>query len=168
MAQPSELPAVVSVEVFERFTEPARQVVVLAWDEARVLGHHYAGTEHLLLGLLREEKGLAAQVLEFLHVPIEEARLRVAQIVPPTGEAVTASTGQLPFSPRAKKVLELALGEEQSFGHGYIGTGHILLGLAAEGDGVGARVLRDFGADAETVRNAVLSRLTDSPRPERN
>jgi hypothetical protein len=153
--------------VFERFTERARQVVVLAQEEARALGHNYVGTEHLLLGLLREEEGLAARVLEFLHVPIEEARARVAQIVPPTGEAGTASTGYMPLSPRAKKVLELALGEEQSFGHGYIGTEHILLGLAAEGDGVGARVLRDFGGDAETVRGAVISWLTGGPRPER-
>ena len=153
--------------MFERFTDRARQVVVLAQDEARALGHNYIGTEHLLLGLLREQEGLAARVLEFLHVPIEEARARVARIVPPTDEVVTTSSGYMPLSPRTKKVLELALRESLNLSHEYIGTEHILLGLAREEDGVGARVLLDFGADEETVRSAVMWMFSGGPPPAR-
>jgi hypothetical protein len=143
--------------MFERFTERARQVVVLAQEEARGLTHHYIGTEHLLLGLLREEEGLAARVLESLDITVERARLEVAQIVgrgeEPTGDAI-------PFTPRAKHVLELALNEALALGHNYIGTEHILLGLVSENEGVAARVLLDFGADAEKVRGELFRMLS--------
>src|SRR6266581_355971 len=129
--------------LFERFTERARQVVVLAQDEARALKHNYIGTEHILLGLLREEEGLAARVLESLDITVEE--------VP---------TGQIPFTPRAKKVLELALREALSLGHNYIGTEHILLGLVRENEGVAARILLDFDADSEKIRNEVIRMLS--------
>ncbi len=143
--------------MFERFTERARQVIVLAQDEARTLGHQYIGTEHLLLGLLREEEGLAARVLDSLNVTIEEARAQVEQIV---GRGPgQAETGQIPFTPRAKHVLELALREEQMLGHNYIGTEHVLLGLVCEDEGVAARILTSFGADAGTVREAIIRRL---------
>src|ERR1051325_5982615 len=112
-------------EVFERFTERARQVVVLAQEEARGLKHNYIGTEHILLGLLREEEGLAARVLESLEITAEGVRGRVVEIV---GRGDEVTTGQIPFTPRAKKVLELALREALSLGHNYIGTEHILLG----------------------------------------
>ena len=115
--------------MFERFTERARQVVVLAQDEARALKHNYIGTEHILLGLLREEEGLAARVLDSLDITVEDVRANVARIV---GQGEEVTTGQIPFTPRAKKVLELALREALSLGHNYIGTEHILLGLVAE------------------------------------
>ena len=118
--------------MFERFTERARQVVVLAQDEARALKHNYIGTEHILLGLLREEEGLAARVLESLDITVEEVRAQVARIV---GQGDEVTTGQIPFTPRAKKVLELALREALSLGHNYIGTEHILLGLVRENEG---------------------------------
>jgi ATP-dependent Clp protease ATP-binding subunit ClpC len=139
--------------LFERFTERARQVVVLAQDEARALKHNYIGTEHILLGLLREEEGLAARVLESLDITVEEVRAQVARIV---GQGDEVTTGQIPFTPRAKKVLELALREALSLGHNYIGTEHILLGLVRENEGVAARILLDFDADAEMVRNEVI------------
>jgi len=143
--------------VFERFTERARQVVVLAQEEARALKHNYIGTEHLLLGLLREEEGLAARVLESLNVSIEEIRAQVARIVG-MGDEVTA--GQIPFTPRAKKVLELGLREALSLSHNYIGTEHLLLGLVREGEGVAMRILLDFDVDAEKVRNEVIRMLS--------
>ena len=142
--------------MFERFTERARQVVVLAQDEARALKHNYIGTEHILLGLLREEEGLAARGLASLEVTLEEVRRRVEEIVG-VGEEVTA--GQIPFTPRAKKVLELALREALSIGHNYIGTEHILLGLVRENDGVAAAILLDLGLDAERVRGEVITTL---------
>jgi ATP-dependent Clp protease ATP-binding subunit ClpA len=142
--------------VFERFTERARQVVVLAQDEARVLKHGYIGTEHLLLGLLREEEGVAAQVLRELGITLEEIRAQVARIV---GQGAEVTTGQIPFAPRAKKVLELALREALHLGHNYIGTEHILLGLAREDEGVAARILLDFDTDGEKIRNAVIESL---------
>jgi ATP-dependent Clp protease ATP-binding subunit ClpC len=142
--------------VFERFTEPARQVVVLAQDDARALKHNYLGTEHLLLGLLREEEGLAARVLASLDVTVEEARAQVVRII---GRGDEVTTGQIPFTPRAKKVLELANREALSLGHDYIGTEHILLGLVRENEGVAARILLDFHADAETIRDAVIRML---------
>src|SRR5438270_10834218 len=123
--------------MFERFTERARQVVVLAQEEARTLKHNYIGTEHILLGLLREEEGLAARVLESLDITVERVRAQVVRIVG-SGEEVTS--GQIPFTPRAKKVLELALREALSLGHNYIGTEHILLGLVRENEGVAARI----------------------------
>src|SRR5437660_1677364 len=132
--------------MFERFTERARQVVVLAQEEARTLKHNYIGTEHILLGLLREEEGLAARVLEGLEITVEEVRAQVIRIVG-SGEEVT--TGQIPFTPRAKKVLELALREALSLGHNYIGTEHILLGLVRENEGVAARILAAFDADSK-------------------
>src|ERR671931_538360 len=139
--------------MFERFTERARQVVVLAQEEARTLKHNYIGTEHILLGLLREEEGLAARVLESLDITVERVRAQVVRIVG-SGEEVTS--GQIPFTPRAKKVLELALREALSLGHNYIGTEHILLGLVRENEGVAARILLDFDADAEKIRNEIL------------
>src|SRR6058998_2601531 len=128
--------------MFERFTERARQVVVLAQEEARTLKHNYIGTEHILLGLLREEEGLAARVVRIVG----------------SGEEVTS--GQIPFTPRAKKVLELALREALSLGHNYIGTEHILLGLVRENEGVAARILLDFDADSEKIRNEVIRMLS--------
>jgi ATP-dependent Clp protease ATP-binding subunit ClpC len=143
--------------VFERFTERARQVVVLASDEARTLNHHYIGTEHLLLGLLREEEGLAARSLASLNVTLEEVRARVVRTVGAGDEPVT--TGQIPFTPRAKKVLELALREALSLGHNYIGTEHVLLGLVLENKGVAARILLELDADDEKIRDEVVRML---------
>jgi ATP-dependent Clp protease ATP-binding subunit ClpC len=143
--------------LFEHFTERARQVVVLAQDEARTLKHNYIGTEHILLGLLRIEEGLAAQVLGSLAVTVEEVRAQVARIV---GQGDEVTTGQIPFTPRAKKVLELSLREALSLGHNYIGTEHVLLGLVRENEGVAARILLDFDADADTVRNEVIGALS--------
>jgi ATP-dependent Clp protease ATP-binding subunit ClpC len=148
--------------MFERFTERARQVVVLAQEEARTLKHNYIGTEHILLGLLREEEGLAARVLESLDITVERVRAQVVRIVG-SGEEVTS--GQIPFTPRAKKVLELALREALSLGHNYIGTEHILLGLVRENEGVAARILLDFDADSEKIRNEVIRMLSTSSRP---
>jgi Clp amino terminal domain, pathogenicity island component len=143
--------------VFERFTQDARQVVVLAQDESRALGHNYIGTEHILLGLLREKQGLAARVLQSLDVMVEEVRAQVARIV---GQGDQTTGGQIPFTPRAKKVLELSLREALSLGENEIGTEHILLGLVRENEGVAARILLDFGADAEKIRNHVIRLLS--------
>src|SRR5947209_6674695 len=147
--------------MFERFTERARQVVVLAQEEARTLKHNYIGTEHILLGLLREEEGLAARVLESLDITVEEVRAQVARIVGQGGEV---TTGQMPVTPRAKKVLELALPDALSLGHNYIGTEHILLGLVRENEGVAARILLDFDADAEKIRNEIIRMLSGPGR----
>ena len=149
--------------MFTRFTERAREVVVHAQDEARGLRHDYLGTEHLLLGVLRVEEGCAARVLEGLDVTIEEARAQVRRVV---GEGDGPTTGQIPFTPRATKALELALREALSLGHNYIGTEHILLGLARDEDGVAARILLDFGADRETIRREVVRTLS-APRLRR-
>jgi ATP-dependent Clp protease ATP-binding subunit ClpC len=145
--------------VFERFTEPARQVVVLAQDEARTLNHNYIGTEHLLLGLLREEDGLGARVLQSLGITLGEVRAQVARIV---GQGEIVSPGQIPFTPRAKKVLELSMREALALGHNYIGTEHILLGLMSENEGVACRILLDFDADADKIRGEVI-RLLGGP-----
>ena len=145
--------------MFERFTERARQVVVLAQEEARTLKHNYIGTEHILLGLLREEEGLAARVLESLDITVERVRAQVVRIVG-SGEEVTS--GQIPFTPRAKKVLELALREALSLGHNYIGTEHILLGLVRE-EGVAAQVLATHGVDLAAARQEVVRLLTLGP-----
>ena len=152
--------------MFEQFTERARQVVVHAQDEARCLRHNYIGTEHILLGLIREEEGLAARVLGSLGVTLDGVREQVGQIV---GQGDEVTTGQMPFTPRAKKVLELSLREALSLGHSNIGTEHVLLGLVRENEGVAARILLDFGADAETIRNEVIRRLSGrgGPAPER-
>ena len=123
--------------------------------------HNYIGTEHILLGLLREEEGLAARVLESLDITVEEVRAQVARIV---GQGDEVTTGQIPFTPRAKKVLELALREALSLGHNYIGTEHILLGLVRENEGVAARILLDFDADAEKIRNEIIRMLSGPGR----
>jgi ATP-dependent Clp protease ATP-binding subunit ClpC len=147
--------------VFERFTERARQVVVLAQDEARALNHNYIGTEHILLGLLREEEGLAARVLESFDITVEEVRAQVQRLV---GQGDEPPTGQIPFTPRAKKVLELALKEALSLGDNYIGTEHVLLGVVRENQGVAARILLDFDVDQELVRNKVIRSLSGPGR----
>jgi ATP-dependent Clp protease ATP-binding subunit ClpC len=142
--------------MFERFTERARQVVVFAQDEARELRHDYIGTEHLLLGLLREEEGLAARVLATLGVTLEGTRADVARVV---GEGEGTVKGQIPFTPRAKHALELSLNEATELGHGYIGTEHVLLGVAREGRGVAARILGEHGVPPQRVAIAVLETL---------
>src|SRR5579859_1861874 len=149
--------------MFERFTERARQVVVLAQEEARALKHNYIGTEHILLGLLREEEGVAAQVLTSLGVTGEKARTMVLSRV---GSGEEVSSGQIPFTPRAKKVLELALREALALGHTYIGTEHILLGLLQADDGVAARILLELDAGPDKIRPEVLRRLPAEPPPE--
>jgi ATP-dependent Clp protease ATP-binding subunit ClpC len=146
--------------VFERFTEAARLVVVFAQDEARALRHNYIGTEHILLGLLRQQESLAAEVLASLGVEFGEVREQVGRIIGQGGE-VTA--GQIPFTPRAKRVLEVSLKEARELGHNYIGTEHLLLGLARENEGVAARILLDDGVDANTIRGAVLEVLGGGP-----
>jgi ATP-dependent Clp protease ATP-binding subunit ClpC len=147
--------------MFERFTERARQVVVLAQEEARSLKHNYIGTEHLLLGLLREEEGVAARVFDKLEISVEEVRAAVVRIV---GSGEEVPQGQIPFTPRAKKVLELALREALSLGHNYIGTEHILLGLIREEEGVATRILLDLDADPEKIRNEVMQLLSGPGR----
>jgi ATP-dependent Clp protease ATP-binding subunit ClpA len=139
--------------MFERFTERARQVVVLAQQEARVLKHQYIGTEHLLLGLLGEKEGVAAHVLVGLGFTLELVRSDVVKIA---GSGQEVTSGQIPFTPNAKRMLELSLREALSLGHNYIGTEHLLLGLAREWEGVAARVLLDHGAEAERVRSEVM------------
>jgi ATP-dependent Clp protease ATP-binding subunit ClpC len=148
--------------VFERFTQRARQVVVFAQDEARALKHNYMGTEHLLLGLLREEQGLAARVLASFEITLDRVRAEIVRIVG-RGDEVTG--GPMPLTPRTKKVLELSLREAISLGHKYIGTEHILLGLARENEGVAMRILLDSGADAEKVRNEVIRVLSGGAGP---
>jgi ATP-dependent Clp protease ATP-binding subunit ClpC len=147
--------------VFERFTERAREVVVLAQDEARALKHNYIGTEHLLLGLLRNEDSPAQRVLESFELTVEEARARVARII---GQGDEVTTGQIPFTPRAKKVLELSLREALDLGHNYIGTEHILLGLLRENEGVAVEIVRDF-ATPTAIRNELL-RMVSPARSE--
>jgi len=151
--------------VFERFTERARQVVVLAQDEARALKHNYIGTEHILLGLLREDEGIAARVLESFDVTVEEVRAQIARIV---GQGDEVETGMIPFTPRAKKVLDLSLREALSLGHKYIGTEHILLGIVRENEGVASQILLDFGADAHTIRNELVRMLSGPSRASRS
>jgi ATP-dependent Clp protease ATP-binding subunit ClpA len=150
--------------VFERLTERARQVVVLAQDEARALKHDYIGTEHLLLGLLRQEKGLAARVLESLGITVEEVRYQVARLI---GQGEEVTQGKIPFTPRGKKVLELSLREAKALKHGYIGTEHILLAIVRENEGVAARILLGFDADAETIRSEVIRMLSGGEPPDR-
>ena len=142
--------------MFERFTDRARRVVVLAQEEARLLDHNYIGTEHLLLGLISEEEGVAAKALESLGVSLEAARRQVRDVI---GQGQVAPTGHIPFTPRAKKVLELSFREALQLGHNYIGTEHLLLGLIGEGEGVAAEVLRDLGVDLRSARRAVLRQL---------
>jgi ATP-dependent Clp protease ATP-binding subunit ClpC len=142
--------------VFERFTDRARRVVVLAQEEARLLNHNYIGTEHVLLGLIHEGDGVAAKALESLDIMLLSVRREVEKII---GRGGQAPSGHIPFTPRAKKVLELALREAIQLGHNYIGTEHILLGLIREGEGVAAQVLVKLGADLDRVRERVIGLL---------
>jgi ATP-dependent Clp protease ATP-binding subunit ClpC len=143
--------------VFERFTDRARKVVVLAQDESRTLSHNYIGTEHILLGLIREGEGVAARALGAMGISLPGVREDVLEIV---GEGPSPAPGHIPFTPRAKKVLELALREALGLGHNYIGTEHILLGLIQEGEGVAAQVLVKRGADLDRVRQTVIQLLS--------
>jgi ATP-dependent Clp protease ATP-binding subunit ClpC len=149
--------------MFERFTDRARRVVVLAQEEARLLDHNYIGTEHLLLGLVREAEGIAARVLKSLEISLEAVRQQTEEIIGRGGQH--ASSGHIPFTPRAKKVLELSLREAHQLGHNYIGTEHILLGLIREGEGIAAQVLVRLGADLNRVRQQVI-RLVTGRDPE--
>jgi Clp amino terminal domain, pathogenicity island component len=143
--------------MFERFTDRARRVVVLAQEEAVGLKHNYIGTEHILLGLIREREGVAARALESLDISLEAVRAQVEEII---GQGQTTPSGHIPFTPRAKKVLELSLREALQLGHNYIGTEHILLGLIREGQGVAAQVLVKLGADQARVRQQVVQLLS--------
>jgi ATP-dependent Clp protease ATP-binding subunit ClpC len=143
--------------MFERFTDRARRVVVLAQEEARMLSHNYIGTEHILLGLIHEGEGVAAKALESLGISLEAVRAQVEEII---GQGQQAPSGHIPFTPRAKKVLELSLREALQLGHNYIGTEHILLGLIREGEGVAAQVLVKLGADLGRVRQQVIQLLS--------
>ena len=143
--------------MFERFTDRARRVVVLAQEEARLLNHNYIGTEHILLGLIHEGEGVAAKALESLGISLEAVREQVEEII---GQGGSSPSGHIPFTPRAKKVLELSLREALQLGHNYIGTEHILLGLIREGEGVAAQVLTKLGADLSRVRQQVIQLLS--------
>ena len=147
--------------MFERMTERGRQVIVLAQDEARAFGHNFIGTEHLLLGLMREEDGLAQRVLSELKLSVEGVRIEIERIV---GKGEHVETGQIPLTPRCKKVIELSLREALSLGHNYIGTEHILLGLVRENEGVAARILLDQEVTPEVVRNLVIGQLSGPNR----
>jgi ATP-dependent Clp protease ATP-binding subunit ClpA len=146
--------------MFERFTDRARRVVALAQEEARRLNHGWIGTEHILLGLIREGEGVAARTLESLGVSLDAVGQQVEEII---GQGQQAPSGHIPFTPRAKKVLELSLREALQLGHNYIGTEHILLGLIHEGDGVAAQVLVRLGADLDRVRLQVIGLLYGHP-----
>jgi ATP-dependent Clp protease ATP-binding subunit ClpC len=146
--------------MFERFTDRARRVVVLAQEEARMLNHNYIGTEHLLLGLIQEGEGVAAGALESLGISLGAVRQQVEVII---GRGQQAPSSHIPFTPRGKKVLELAGRESDALGHDYIGTEHILLGLIREGDGVAAQVLVKLGADLNRVRQQVIRLLHEYP-----
>ena len=149
--------------MFERFTDRARRVVVLAQEEARQLSHSYIGTEHVLLGLIHEGEGVAAKALESLGISLEAVRGQVEEII---GRGGSAPSGHIPFTPRAKKVLELSLREALQLGHNYIGTEHILLGLIREGEGVAAQVLVKLGADLSRVRQTVIQLLSGYQGPQ--
>jgi ATP-dependent Clp protease ATP-binding subunit ClpC len=143
-----------ALSMFERFTDRSRRVVVLAQEEARMLDHSYIGTEHILLALIREDGGVAAQALESLGITEEAARQQVEEI---TGRGEPGpQRGHIPFTPRAKKILQLSLREAIALGHGYIGTEHILLGLVREDDGVAVRVLNGLGVEPNRVRHQVI------------
>ncbi|MEN9872988.1 MAG: hypothetical protein RL450_923, partial [Actinomycetota bacterium] len=143
--------------MFEKFTDKARRVVVLAQEEAKLLKHNYIGTEHILLGLIHEGEGVAAKALEALGINLEQVREQVQEII---GQGQQAPSGHIPFTPRAKKVLELSLREALQLGHSYIGTEHLLLGLIREGEGVAAQVLTKLGADTNKVRQQVIQLLS--------
>jgi ATP-dependent Clp protease ATP-binding subunit ClpA len=142
--------------MFERFTDRARQVTVLAQEEARRLNHNYIGTEHLLLGLIREGEGVAAKTLESLGISLQAVRQQVEQII---GHGQQAPAGHIPFTPRAKKVMELSLREALQLGHKYVGTEHILLGVIRDGEGPAAQVLANLGGDLNRVRQQVIQVL---------
>lgn len=142
--------------MFERFTERARKVVYLAQQEAARLGHNVVGTEHLLLGLVVEGEGVAAKALEVLDISLDRIQQEVEKII---GSGEPNPFGEIPFTPRAKRVLELAVDEGRLMGHNYVGTEHILLGLIREGEGVAAQVLKNLGADLEKVRKQVIMLL---------
>ena len=150
------------VNLFERFTDRARRVVVLAQEEARLLNHSYIGTEHILLGLIHEGEGVAAKALESLNISLEAVRAQVEEII---GQGGSSPSGHIPFTPRAKKVLELSLREALQLGHNYIGTEHILLGLLREGEGVATQVLVKLGADLAKVRQQVIQLLSGYQGP---
>jgi ATP-dependent Clp protease ATP-binding subunit ClpC len=149
--------------MFERFSDRARRVLVLAQEEARILNHNYIGTEHILLGLIHEDEGGVAKALQSLGIALDEVRHQVEEII---GQGRQAPGGHIPFTPRAKKVLELALREALQLGHNYIGTEHILLGLIREGEGIAAQVLVKLGADLGRVRQQVLQQLSGGPERE--
>ena len=151
--------------MFERFTDRARRVVVLAQEEARLLKHHYIGTEHILLGLIHEGDGVAAKALESLGISLEAVRSQVEKII---GKGKSEPGSHIPFTPRAKKVLEFSLREALQLGHNYIGTEHILMGLIREGEGVAAQVLTKLGANLSRVRKEVINLLSDYPGPRGN
>jgi ATP-dependent Clp protease ATP-binding subunit ClpC len=144
--------------VFERFSDRARRVVVRAQEEARALNHDFIGTEHILLGLVGEGQGVAAKALESLGLSLETVRQRVEDAVPP---GQYSRPGHIPFTPRAKRVLELSLSEAKLLGHRYVGTEHLLLGLLREGEGVAAQVLAALGADLDGVRERVIQLLAE-------
>ncbi|MDP1794477.1 MAG: Clp protease N-terminal domain-containing protein, partial [Acidimicrobiales bacterium] len=143
--------------MFERFTDRARRVLVLAQEEARLLNHNFIGTEHILLGLIHEGEGTAAKALESLGITLEAVREKVEETIGPAG---ASTTGSPPFTPRAKKVLELSLREALQLGHNYIGTEHMLLGVVREGEGVAATVLQSLGCDLSRVRQQVIQLLS--------
>jgi ATP-dependent Clp protease ATP-binding subunit ClpA len=148
--------------MLERFTDRARRVVKLAEEEARRFDHNYIGTEHILLGLIREGEGVAAKALESLGISLDAVRQQVEEII---GQGQQAPFDVIPFTPRSKKVLELSLRESQQLGHNYIGTEHILLGLIREGDGVAAQVLVKLGADLNRVRQQVIQLIAAPQQP---
>ncbi|MGH9019253.1 MAG: Clp protease N-terminal domain-containing protein [Acidimicrobiales bacterium] len=145
--------------MFERFTDRARRVLVLAQEEARLLNHNFIGTEHMLLGLIQEGDGVGARTIEFFNITLDDVRQSVRATV---GSGTTLPSGSPPFTPRAKQVLELSLREALQLGHNYIGTEHLLLGLLREGEGVAAQVLTGFGLDLAGVRHQVLFLLGSS------
>ena len=156
--------------MFERFTDRARRVIVLAQEEARGLNHNYIGTEHILLGLIHEGEGVAAKALESMGISLEAVRQEVEEII---GQGTEPPVGHIPFTPRAKKVLELSLREGLQMGHKYIGTEFLLLGLIREGEGVAAQVLVKLGADLPRVRQQVIQLLSgyeggDSPEANKD
>src|SRR5476649_1270019 len=148
--------------MFERFTDRARRVVVLAQEEARMLNHNYIGTEHILLGLVHEGEGVAAASLESLGISLEAVRQQIEGII---GQGRAAPTGAIPYTPRAKKVLELSLREALQLGHNHIGSEHLLLGLIREGEGVAAKTLEGLGLELGHVRERVVLWL-DANRPD--
>jgi ATP-dependent Clp protease ATP-binding subunit ClpC len=155
--------------MFERFTDAARRVIVLAQEESRLLNHDYIGTEHLLLGLLREPDGAAGRVLTSFGITVEWARAQVTAVTPP-GDSVPA--GNIPFTPRAKKMLELSLREALALGHGYIGTEHLLLGLIREGEGIANQVMARHGAVPDEARRRLMEVISSGefvpPEPSRS